>query len=230
MNDYVHGYSQRDATRLTDQAQTLAELLHGDTCFTPGSRVLEAGCGTGAQTEFLAKAHPDAQITAIDIAEDSLCAARERIAVLGLKNVSFQRADLHQARFTNGSFDHIYVCFVLEHLTDPQKALIALRRLLRPGGTITVIEGDHGSAYYYPPNADAQRAIQCQIDLQATAGGDALIGRRLYPLLSEAGFSAVQVSPRMVYVDGSRPEGIDGFTLKTFTAMIEGVGERAVEA
>ena len=66
------------------------------------------------------------------------------------------------------------------------------------------------------------------IDLQSQAGGDALIGRRLYPLLVQAGFSEVGVSPRMVYVDGARPALAEGFTRKTFAAMVEGVGDQAV--
>jgi hypothetical protein len=45
-----------------------------------------------------------------------------------------------------------------------------------------------------------------------------------------AGFGAVRVSPRMVYVDSSRPDLVDGFTLKTFTAMIEGIRESAIGA
>ncbi len=44
----------------------------------------------------------------------------------------------------------------------------------------------------------------------------------------EAGFDAIRVSPRMVYVDSSRPDLVDGFTRKTFTAMIEGVREPAI--
>ena len=55
-----------------------------------------------------------------------------------------------------------------------------------------------------------------------------MIGRRLYPLLAEAGFGNARVSPRQVYVDGSRPDLIDGFTLKTFTAMIAGVRDQAM--
>jgi hypothetical protein len=43
-----------------------------------------------------------------------------------------------------------------------------------------------------------------------------------------AGFDAVRVSPRMVYVDSSRPDLVDGFTRKTFTAMIEGIREPAI--
>jgi hypothetical protein len=122
------------------------------------------------------------------------------------------------------------VCFVLEHLSRPVSVLTRLGRLLRPGGTITVIEGDHGSASFHPHSSAAQAAIQCQIELQARAGGDALIGRQVYPLMVKAGFEAVRVSPRMVYVDASRPELVDGFTRKTFTAMIEGIRESAIAA
>jgi hypothetical protein len=107
-------------------------------------------------------------------------------------------------------------------------ALAELGRVLRPGGTLSVIEGDHGSAYFHPDSDQARRAIQCLIDLQRQAGGDALIGRRLYPLLVQAGFREVGVSPRMVYVDGARPALAEGFTRKTFTAMVEGVGGQVV--
>ena len=55
-----------------------------------------------------------------------------------------------------------------------------------------------------------------------------MIGRQLYPLMVAAGFDAVRVSPRMVYVDSSRPDLVDGFTRKTFTAMIDGVREPAI--
>ena len=44
-NNYVHGYHPRENIRLQDQASTLAELLHYDTSYPAGSKVLEAGCG-----------------------------------------------------------------------------------------------------------------------------------------------------------------------------------------
>ena len=93
-----------------------------------------------------------------------------------------------------------------------------------------MIEGDHGSTYFHPDSAAARAAIQCLVELQRAAGGNALIGRRLYPLMVAAGFDEVRVSPRMVYVDASRPDLVDGFTRKTFTAMIEGVREPAIAA
>ena len=226
--EYVHGYSEREAERLSDQARTLTALLHHDTRYPPGSRVLEAGCGTGAQTVILAKNSPGAAITSIDISPESLRRAEERVRSEGITNVTFRTGDLFSLPFAPHSFDHVFVCFVLEHLPDPVRALASLRPLIRPGGTITAIEGDHGSAYFHPDSLVARHAIQCLIDLQKEAGGNALIGREVYPQLVSAGFCDVQVSPRMVYVDASRPALVEGFTRQTFTAMVEGVRDAAL--
>jgi predicted O-methyltransferase YrrM len=228
--NYVHGYDLREKIRLQDQAASLVELLHSDTSYPAGSQVLEAGCGVGAQTITLAHNSPNAHITSIDISESSLAEARKLIEAAGHTNVRFQQADIFNLPFAPESFDHIFVCFVLEHLAQPIEALTALKVLLKVGGTITVIEGDHGSAYFYPDSDAAHRAIQCQIDLQKRAGGNANIGRELYPLLNVAGFASVNVSPRMVYVDASKPRLVEGIIKNTFTAMIEGVREASIEA
>lgn len=94
---------------------------------------------------------------------------------------------------------------------------------------MTVIEGDHGSYFSHPESREAYRAVRCLIDLQSRLGGDALIGRRLFPLLANAGFKNVSVSPRMIYVDSSKPDLVEGFTIQTFIAMVEGVKSQAVE-
>ena len=226
----MHGYDERENERLLDQAGALAELLHKGTRYPPQSRVLEAGSGVGAQTVTLATRSPEARFVSVDISADSIGEARRRAMLAGFGNVRFCQGDIFSLPFAPASFDHIFVCFVLEHLADPGKALEVLGRLIRPGGTITVIEGDHGSAFFHPDNAAARSAIRCLIDLQRKADGDSLIGRKLYPLLVTAGFEAVRVEPRMVYADASRPDLVDGFIRKTFTAMIEGVRDAAVES
>jgi SAM-dependent methyltransferase len=227
---YVHGYSPRESVRLGDQAQTLADLLHGDERYPAGAHVLEVGCGTGAQTVILARNNPAARFVSLDISPASLEQARTAVTKAGLTNVHFEQADVYRLSFAAAMFDAVFVCFVLEHLAKPREALQELRRVLRPGGTITVIEGDHGSAYFHPDSAPARRAIQCLVDLQRKSEGDALIGRRLYPLLRQAGFPQVAVSPRVVYADASRPGMVEGFTRNTFNAMVEGVGEQALQA
>jgi len=224
----VHGYSAREAERLRDQAGSLAHLLHCDTRYPPGARVLECGCGTGAQTVFLAAGSPAAQLVSVDVSADSLDQARRRVEAAGCGNVTFRIADVFHLPFEDASFDHVFVCFLLEHLADPQRALGCLRRVLRPGGSITVIEGAHGSWYCYPQTAEAARTVRCLIEMQARFGGDSLIGRRLYPLLHAAGFDNVQVTPRMVYVDSSRPDLVESFSRNTFIAMVEGVREQAL--
>jgi SAM-dependent methyltransferase len=224
----VHGYDRRESTRLQDQAGTLVDLLHSDTRYGPGETVLEAGCGTGAQTVTLARNSPGARITSVDVSADSLAEAKARTT--GFTNVEFRQADIFHLPFAPRSFDHVFVCFVLEHLSEPVEALVTLRRLLKPGGSLTLIEGDHGSTYFHPDSAAAHDAIRCQVELQRLAGGNAMIGRQVYPLLVDAGFEAVHVSPRMVYVDSSRPDLVDGFIRKTFTAMIEGVRDAAIHA
>ncbi|MGH8764786.1 MAG: class I SAM-dependent methyltransferase, partial [Burkholderiales bacterium] len=145
---YVHGYHPRESERLLDQAGSLVDLLHSDTSYPANSKVLEAGCGVGAQTVSLARNSPLARITSVDVSAESLAAAGARVAAAGFTNVRFLQADIYALPFEAASFDHIFVCFVLEHLRRPLEALAALKKLLRPGGSITVIEGDHGSAYF----------------------------------------------------------------------------------
>jgi SAM-dependent methyltransferase len=227
---YVHGYDPRENERLQDQAGTLVDLLHDGTEYLPGSSVLEAGCGVGAQTITLARRSPDARFTSVDISPTSIDQAARAVVAAGITNVQFQQGDIFHLPFAPQSFDHVFVCFVLEHLSRPVDALRILLKLLRPGGTMTVIEGDHGSTYFHPDSLDARRAIECQVELQRLAGGNALIGRQVYPLMVEAGLEAVHVAPKTVYVDSSRPDLVDGFTRKTFTAMIEGVRDSAVAA
>ncbi len=227
---YVHGYTPREAQRLGDQAGTLAELLHHDTRYPAGAKVLEAGCGVGSQTRFLVEMSPQAQFTCLDISPQSLAQAEVQAVERGWKNIEFVRGDLYQPPFAPASFDHLFVCFVLEHLTRPVEALAGLSRLVKPGGSITVIEGDHGSCYYHPEGPLARRAWQCLIDCQAALGGDSLIGRRLYPLMTQAGVQEVRVSPRAVYCDDSRPSWVQGFVRLTIIPMVQGVRQQALAA
>ena len=227
---YIHGYGARESERLLAQATSVADLLHGDTSYPPGSRVLEVGCGTGAQSVTLARNSPDAHIVSFDRSAVSLAHAAERITTAGVTNVTLLHADLHALPFETQSFDHLFVCFVLEHLSDPVQALRLACGFLRPGGTVTVFEGDHGSAYWHPESHAARRAVDCQVELQRRAGGNACIGRQLHPLLSAAGYVDARVSPRVVYVDATRPELADSFTRKTFAWMVEGVRAHALEA
>jgi len=224
---YVHGRSDREAERLNYQASKLAELLHHDTSYPPGSRVLEAACGVGAQTILLARKSPGAEFVSVDISRESLFKAKHRVSQEGITNVTFRQADVCHLPFRPETFDHIFVCFLLEHLPDPLLSIKCMKTILRPGGTITFIEGDHGSALFFPDSREAHTVIDCLVQLQREMGGNALIGRELWHLMTDAGFAKVAVSPRTVYADESRPEYTEGVK-NIFIAMVEGIQEQAI--
>ena len=228
--DYVHGYTGHESQRLRDQSMILEDLLHHDTLFEPGSRVLEVGCGVGAQTRIVARQNPQVHFTCIDINAESLAAARSAAAEDCLSNVAFHQVNAFDWAANNRNYNHAFFCFVLEHVSQPERLVRHIASQVLPGGSVVAIEGDHGSTFFHPQSERAWRPIQCLIDLQAACGGDALIGRRLYPLFCEAGLMNVEVSPRVVYADPSRPDWVEYFTDRTYIAMVEGVRERALSA
>jgi len=226
---YVHGYSNREAQRLLDQAASVRDLLHHDSRFPPGALILEPGCGIGAQTVTLADNSREATFVSCDIARASLDGAARRIRERGLGNAHLVRADLYELPFAPSTFDGAFVCHVLEHQRDPVGALSALMKVVRPAGSVTVIEGDHGSCYFHPTSDEAVQAWRCLIRAQAELGGDSLIGRRLHAIVTEAGGRDAVVSPRMVYADRSRPAVMDAFVAKTIIPMVEGVQAQALD-
>lgn len=230
MHRYVHGYSARETKRLYDQALILENLLHKDTAYPGGSRVLEIGCGVGAQTVVLARRSPEARIEAVDISLPSLKRARDAIRREGMSKVAFHQADIRSLPFAGESFDHVFVCFVLEHFACPLDVIFELKRVLRKGGTLTVIEGDHGSCFWYPCTECSHRVWRCLIGSQARLGHNSLVGRQLYPLLMKSGFNIRYVSPRWVYVDGAHPGLMFDVIGKIIAPMVDSAREQSIGA
>ena len=228
LSGYVHGYGEREVQRLLDQANSVRELIHQDTEFAPGSVVLEVGCGVGAQTVAMASLSPSVRLVSFDKVLASVELAAQRVRSAGLPDVHLLAADLLAPPFERESIDCLFVSYLLEHLADPLGALNTLATLLRPGGEVLVVEGDHGSCYFHPSTPEAIRTWQCLIEVQAQLGGDSRIGRRLRPLLSAAGFIDVEVSPRLVYADQSRPRVQHQFVMQTIVPMVEGVRAQAL--
>ncbi|MBN2412389.1 methyltransferase domain-containing protein [candidate division KSB1 bacterium] len=217
---YVHGYSEREAERLRDQSTILEELLHRDSAYPGGTKVLEAGCGIGAQTVILAKNSPDARFYSIDIAKQSLDKARAAIKKSNITNVQFRQASVFDLPYDDEFFDSIFVCFLLEHLDRPEEALIELKRVLKTGGSITVIEGDHGSCFWHPQTKDSRKVWNALITAQQRLGHDPLIGRKIYPLLKNAGFNVLDVSPRYVYGDMGKQKLLEGMVHQIIVPMV----------
>lgn len=113
-------------------ARTLAQPGGG-----AGARLLDAGCGTGASTAALLAAAPDAEIVGVDASAGMLARARAKRWPSGVRFVESRVEDLAEAGLA-GPFDGIFAAYLFRNLPDPDAALRALRRLLRPGGVLVV--------------------------------------------------------------------------------------------
>lgn len=110
------------------------EFCTGRKPATENIRILDAGCGTGVGTEYLAHLNPQASVTGIDISEEALKVAKERCQRSGAGNVHFQRMNVEAAHQLDGQFEMINCVGVLHHLPDPVAGIKALADKLAPGG------------------------------------------------------------------------------------------------
>ena len=103
----------------------------------PGTRVLEVGVGTGLALPLYA---PEKRITGIDLSRAMLNQARERVAALGLTQVeALLEMDAQATDFAPESFDVAVAMFVASVVPDPRALLAELRRVVRPGGKILLL-------------------------------------------------------------------------------------------
>jgi phosphatidylethanolamine/phosphatidyl-N-methylethanolamine N-methyltransferase len=99
-------------------------------------RVLEVAAGTGLVTPALARAARD--VIATDYSSVMVTALERRVQDAGLTNVRCEQADLYALRFELSSFDAVVAANVLHLVPDFAGALEALRRVLKPGGSLVI--------------------------------------------------------------------------------------------
>jgi demethylmenaquinone methyltransferase / 2-methoxy-6-polyprenyl-1,4-benzoquinol methylase len=110
------------------------------------SRILDVATGTGDVAILLARLNPE-QITGIDISEKMLDLARKKVTEKGLqKIISFKQSDAERIPFSDGSFDAVTVAFGVRNYEDLCKGLSEMKRVLRPGGMMLILEFSHPSA------------------------------------------------------------------------------------
>lgn len=101
-----------------------------------GPRILEVGVGTGKNIPFYPAG---AEITAIDLSEEMLARAREKVSQSG-KTVSLVQMDVEQMAFPDDSFDTVLTSCVFCSVPDPVLGLREIQRVLRPGGRLVMLE------------------------------------------------------------------------------------------
>jgi len=142
------GASRRiEAVYLTPDVVRQRELAIQRLAPQPGERVLDIGCGPGLTTLALAAAvGPHGLVHAVDISEPMLALARNRCA--NQPQVHFEHEDVARLRHADGAFDIALATQVYEYLPDVDQALRELRRVVRPGGRVLLVDTDWESAVW----------------------------------------------------------------------------------
>ena len=108
----------------------------------PGQKVLDVAGGTGdLAAKFAKRVGPSGHVVLSDINQSMLDVGRDRLIDKGLvKNISYVLADAQTLPFQDDSFDIVSIGFGLRNVTDKDRALISMRRVLRPGGKLLILE------------------------------------------------------------------------------------------
>jgi ubiquinone/menaquinone biosynthesis C-methylase UbiE len=195
VTEYVHGYGTPEQERLVEQAEHWRHrLIRDGTELEPGTRLLEVGCGVGAVLAVLGQEYPGLELFGVDIEEKQLAFARGHLERAGVE-ATLRQADALALPVADGSFDHVWMMWFLEHVADPAAALREARRVLVSEGRITAIEVDYSTCRAEPTTPALEALLRTMVQGMAASGwSDA--GTRLPGWLNEAGFRAVDEGER----------------------------------
>jgi len=159
-------------------------------------RVLDCGCGPGTITVDLAEHVPRGSVVGVDREARQFVGAELLAEERGVQNVSFQQADVYELPFGEDTFDRVYSNALFEHIADPARALVELRRVMEPGGVIGVSVPDFGGLVMGPANSGMEHVTERYRLLQSRGGGDYYRGRSLGRSLHRAGFGDIRMGAR----------------------------------
>lgn len=203
---YLHGFSTEEQNRLIEQAELLSGYLHQDLSWPSNSNVLEVACGVGAQTKILLEKFRDIHITGIDFSEAQLKVAQERLSTeIQSGRCTLKKEDAMSMSFPVSTFDGAYLCWVLEHLPNPQRALNEVYRVLKTGAKIYINEVQNHTFFLHPYSPATLKYWYEFNDHQWNIGGDPFVGSKLGNYLKAAGFSDIVVKTRSFHYDNREP-------------------------
>jgi SAM-dependent methyltransferase len=161
-----------------------------------GMKVLDCGCGPGSITFGIAARIDSGSVVGVDMDESQVRLATANAAARGASNVSFRTASAYGLPFADASFDAVFSHALLEHLSQPVKALREFQRVLRPGGVAGVCAPDWGGFLCSPPTQEIQAALRAHNEIQNRNGGDTLVGRKLLGMMLEAAYIETRAQAR----------------------------------
>jgi ubiquinone/menaquinone biosynthesis C-methylase UbiE len=175
-----------------DHARRDPDAAFGILGLRPGLRLLDVGCGTGDYLRVMAPLVAPGEAIGIDLSAE-LVKRAELLSPADQPNLSFQVADVYELPFPDASFERVTATQVMLHLADPWKAIAELRRVLVPGGRVSIAEWDWDSTCLAVTDRDLGRRFTHLLCDQMHNG---VIVRELAWRLAGHGFIDVDIAPQ----------------------------------
>ncbi|WP_268033122.1 class I SAM-dependent methyltransferase [Algoriphagus sp. PAP.12] len=204
MAKYIHGYIPEEQERLLDQAGVLAPLIYPWIDFSECNHVLEIGSGVGAQSHILLSLYPDIELSCVEIEKKQVKKAKHNLTQFIDRKIHFLNQDASKLELKK-EVDGVFVCWVLEHLSDPLAVLSKAFENLSREGVIFLTEVFNSSFHYYPQLPGLSKYYKVFNDYQRSLGGDPDVGLKLGNLLKEAGFSNIELHRGGFHLDQTQP-------------------------
>ena len=205
---YLHGFSPVEQERLRRQARFAEHTIYQNVNFSSSKKVLEVGCGVGAQSEILLRRFPDIKLTAIDLSDKQLAAAKSSLSKHAFAKDRYELKQMsgEDLKFEAESFDGAFLCFVLEHVPDPRRVLSEVRRVLSPGGIVYITEVLNSSFFLDPYSPNVWKYWMAFNDYQYDQKGDPFMGAKLGNLLMQNGYRNIETEVKTWFLDNRYPQ------------------------
>ncbi len=205
---YLHGYSTVEQARLKAQARFTEHAIYKDLDFSGIDAMLEVGVGVGAQAEIMLRRFPEMKLVGIDHNESQLQVAKKYLERFDYTRGRFQlkRMDATQMDFASMCFDGAFICWVLEHVTSPERVLSEIRRVLKKGAKVYLTEVMNHSFFLEPYSPNVWKYWMAMNDFQHERTGDPFVGAKLGNLLLAQGFQDIQTKVHTWHFDNRQPE------------------------
>jgi hypothetical protein len=115
--------------------------------------------------------------------------------------------DARRMDFGRGAFDGAFLCWVLEHVSDPDSVLAEVHRVLADGAPLVCCEVLNATLCVHPSSPHLAAYWSAYNAHQAAIGGDPYVGAKLGNLLTAAGFRSVTTEAKTYFLDGRDAEG-----------------------
>jgi len=186
---YIHGTQPAEQARLRLLNELTNKSFIDFLQIEETNSVLEVGSGLGILAQEVARLVLKGEVVGVEYSREQLTLVKT-----SSPNLHFTQGDAHALEFEDDHFDVVYCRYVLEHLSYPLQALKEMHRVLKPNGKVFVQENNILVNVFYPECPRFEALWKQFAMLQERLGGDALIGKKLLPLLKQAGFQDIRLS------------------------------------